>query len=302
MNFEKNELRLYNIGFDILGGGLIGLFIAFIFLLLLRPAIALLLISVSGLACMSGIILIIRYEHIEKSEYIKYQNLFQKEYDEYVDKAKIVRSTTKVTLFDTDRFDSEISQYIWIANDCINIYPRSEYYRKNAISSVHRPNMSELKLRTIPIRSILYFEEIGELRQYAMVSGGGTSLKGALLGYALAEDLGAIICSREPVTTEIVSNDDRRVELIYKNQNNDIENLEFTHDAYSVFKQLIPSKELRRICALNSIKEKRDAPNKSASKNQTVKKKLKQLQGLKEEGLITEEEFMQQKQKILDSI
>lgn len=189
-----------------------------------------------------------------------------------------------------------------MANDCINLFPKAEFYIYSATSSVHRPDISELKLRTIPIRSILYFEEIGELRQYAMVSGGGTSLKGALLGYALAEDLGAIICSREPVTTEIVSNDDRRIELIYKNQNNDIENLEFTHDAYSVFKQLIPSKELRRICALNSIKEKRDAPNKSASKNQTVKKKLKQLQGLKEEGLITEEEFMQQKQKILDSI
>lgn len=44
------------------------------------------------------------------------------------------------------------------------------------------------------------FEEVGELRKYTTVSGGGISWKGALLEYAIAEDIGVIIGSREPIT------------------------------------------------------------------------------------------------------
>jgi len=56
-----------------------------------------------------------------------------------------------------------------------------------------------------------------------------------------------IIGSREPIKTEIVSEDDRMVELIYKNSQGEVENLEFSHEAYAVFKKLIPDKELKRI-------------------------------------------------------
>ena len=84
------------------------------------------------------------------------------------------------------------------------------------------------------IDSIMYFGEVGELRKYAVVSGGGTLLKGALLGYAVADEAGAIIGSREPVKTTIVWDDDRRVELLYKNDDNNVENLEFIHEAYRV--------------------------------------------------------------------
>ena len=95
-------------------------------------------------------------------------------------------------------------------------------------------------------------EEIGELRKYTKVSGGGTSLKGALTGYIIAGDVGAIIGSREPIKTQVVSEDDRIVELIYKNYNGEIVNLEFTHDAYAVLKKVIPEKELRRITNLKN--------------------------------------------------
>ncbi len=302
MNDIKNKQDLGYIGALMSGGGFLGMFVSLLAAWFFSPIASFVLIAISGLSTFAGFILMAIAGKIEDNQHLKNQALFQLDYNEYTQKMGVVKSNTTATLFDADRFGNKIPQYIWVANNRMNLFPKAEYYINYATSSVDRADVSELKLRTIPLRSILYFEEIGELRQFAMVSGGGTSLKGALLGYALAEDLGAIICSREPITTEIVSNDDRRIELIYKNQNNDIENLEFTHDAYSVFKQLIPSKELRRICALNSLKEERNAPGKSAPKNQTVKKKLKQLQGLMDEGLITEEEFMQKKQKILDSI
>lgn len=90
--------------------------------------------------------------------------------------------------------------------------------------------------------------------------------------------------------------------MIYKNKEGQIENLEFKHDAYNVFKKLIPLKELRKIVSLNTVKGVKDNSIADKQKSQTVKEKLKQLNELKTEGLITEEEFSEQKKKILESL
>ena len=126
------------------------------------------------------------------------------------------------------------------------MFPICEYF-ENQISAFSRPDVASIKLKKISVDDILYFEELGELRKYTKVTGGGSCLKGALVGYVLAGDVGAIIGSREPVKTNIISEDERRVELIYKNADGEIENLEFAHDAYAMLKVLIPDKELRRM-------------------------------------------------------
>lgn len=171
---------------------------------------------------------------------------FQNEYYNYANQLNVVKSDVKVTLFDGV---AKIPQHIWVTENMVNLFPIREYYEQH-ISAVSRPEITDLKLRSIPIEDILYFEEVGELRKYTKVSGGGTSLKGALTGYILAGDVGAIIGSREPIKTEVVSEDDRIVELIYRNYDGEIENLEFTHGAYAVLKKIIPEKELRRIINL----------------------------------------------------
>ena len=171
---------------------------------------------------------------------------FQNEYHNYANQLNVVKSDVQVTLFEGL---AKIPQHIWVADNMVNLFPIREYYERH-ISAVSRPEITDLQLRSVPIEDILYFEEVGELRKYTKVSGGGTSLKGAMTGYILAGDVGAIIGSREPIKTEVVSEDDRIVELIYKNYDGEIENLEFTHDAYAVLKKLIPEKELRRIMNL----------------------------------------------------
>lgn len=246
--------------------------------------------------------------YIDKNKKIANINLFQQEfqqeYNAYVDKMGIVKSDTQATLVEQDEygFHSSIPQYLWIDNGILKIFPLSQYYIQMRVSSVSKPDISELRLRALPIESILYFEEIGELRKYTKVTGGGTSLKGALLGYAIAEDVGAIIGSRQPVETEVITEDDRKIELIYKNQENEVENLEFEHDAYKVLKRLIPSKELRRIVALGAVNGQNGDLDTDAHKSQTVKEKLNQLNDLKDEGFISESEFLEQKKRILDTI
>lgn len=174
---------------------------------------------------------------------------FQNEYNAYSNKLGVMKSGTQVTLIDGAE---KIPQHIWIADGKINMFPVREYYEMR-ISAIHRPSVTDLKLRSIQIEDIWYFEEYGELRKYASVSGGGISLRGALIGKVLAGDAGMIIGSREPIKTDIVSEDDRMVELIYKNSQGEIENLEFSHEAYVVFKRLIPDKELRRIRSLQQM-------------------------------------------------
>lgn len=266
--------------------------------------VLLILLVISSIAVIIGIILNALESAVAKDKHVANMNQFQKEYDEYISKMGIVKSDNQVTLIEKDgkyKFEDDIPHYVWIDNNCVNFFPMAKYYKMNETSSESKPDVSKLHLKSIPIDSVLYFEEMGELRKYTTVSGGGTSLKGALLGYAIADDLGAIIGSRESIKTSVVSEDDRRVELIYKNEDSDIENLEFTHDAYKVLKKLIPSKELRRIANLKTTKKNKDTTEAKTQEPQTAKDKLKQLKEMKKEGLITEDEFLEQKKKILDS-
>lgn len=283
-------------------GGFIGMILSALLVSLLG-IVSIILLIISILSVAIGFLMIMMERSNDKAAHIANINTFQNEYDEYVEKLGIVKSNTQVTLFELGKYDFEVKilHYLWIANNCIKFFPMAEYYKSNRTSSMSKPDISELKLKSIPIDSILYFEEVGELRKYTTISGGGSSLKGALLGYAIADDVGAIIGSREPITTNVVSEDDRRVELIYRDENNEVTNLEFMHDAYDVFKKLIPLKELRKIASLNTVQETKETVI-NGKKSKHIKEKLKQLNELKTDGLITEEEYTEQRKKILESL
>lgn len=283
-------------------GGFIGMILSALLIGLLG-IVSIILLIISILSVVIGFIVIMMEKSNDNAAHIANINAFQNEYNEYVEKLGIVKSGTQVTLFELGKYDFEVKilHYLWIANNCIKFFPMAEYYKSNRTSSMSKPDISELKLKSIPIDSILYFEEVGELRKYTTISGGGSSLKGALLGYAIADDVGAIIGSREPITTNVVSEDDRKVELIYRDENNEVTNLEFMHDAYDVFKKLIPLKELRKIASLNTVQGTKETVI-NGKKSKHIKEKLKQLNELKTDGLITEEEYTEQRKKILESL
>ena len=316
---DKWEIQGFNLS---IGGFLAMIILTVIFVLIpdKEPLFDFYLIfmCVAFFQVIAGLFGIMEQKKEDDNQLIANQNAFQKEYDDYIKKIGVVRSKTHATLIDINErgFHSYILQYIWIENHALNMFPMSIYYKEFETTAVQKPDLSKLKWRTIPIESILYFEEMGELRKYTTVSGGGSSLKGALLGYMAASDAGAIIGSREPVKTEVISEDDRKIELIYKNSEDEIENLEFTHDAYEALKELIPSKDMRRIIRLNMLdgdnkavrNESREDENtkKENRKNEVssadnIKAKLRQLNEMKEEGLISDEEFAKQKERILNS-
>lgn len=262
--------------------------------------IILFLVVVVTISMIYGIIESVIKKKADEYSIIENMNVFQQEYDNYIYENGIVKSDTQATLIEERGiFTLEIQHYLWIEDNNLKLFPMSKSYKDYFTSCNSMPDISKLHLISIPIESISYFEEVGELRRYTTVSGGGSSLKGALIGYALASDVGAIIGSRKPIESKIISSDDRKVELIYKNQSNEIVNLEFAHDAYMVLKKLIPEKELKRIIGLNASSS---IETNEVSKQQTIREKLEQLKALKAEELITEEEFVEKKRKILEDL
>lgn len=300
---ENKGLDKSDIAVIMIVGGFVIMFLP-VFLFNLIGDKGFILFIIAALSIIIGLIMIKLEKKEDRDSHIANINMFQKEYDEYTEKLGIVKDNTQVTLYELGKYDFEVKipHYFWSTNECIKLFPMAKYYINNRTSSMSRPDISELKLKSISIDSILYFEEVGELRKYTTISGGGTSLKGALLGYAIADDIGAIIGSREPITTNVVSEDDRRIELIYKNQDGQIENLEFMHDAYDTFKKLIPLKELKKIISLNTVQGIKEETDIGIQEHISVKDKLRQLKDLQDEGLITEEEFTEQKKKILEAI
>lgn len=240
---KKNKIHHDKVGMFgvslIVISGIVALFVSNVYIL----GIALGLIIIGVICVIYRYISAKKEMQDSKEKYNKNLYDFQSEYNSYANRLGVIKSNLQVILLQER---AKIPHHIWIADGKINLFPMREYF-ESQISAIHRPKVTDLKLKFIPIEDILYFEEYGELRKYSVTSGGGISLKGALIGKVLAGDTGMIIGSREPIRTDIVSEDDRAVELIYKNSCGEFENLEFTHEAYAVFKKLIPEKELRRI-------------------------------------------------------
>lgn len=206
------------------------------------------LIIIVGISIMGLAFIAMKQNNKDKNRYIENINLFQQEYDEYVNKKGIVKSDMQATLIELNEYDSHsfIPQYLWIENETLKIFPMSKYYIQNCTSSISRPYVSELKLKSIPLDSILYFEEIGELHRYEVAFREKSSLKSVLFGEAVFDASGEVVGIREPMRTRIITEDKRRIELVYKNTKNKSETLVFKHDAYEVLKKLIPLKELHK--------------------------------------------------------
>ena len=183
----------------------------------------------------------------DKQKHIENQRTFQWEYDAYVNKLGYVRrSDTQVTLIEKDEygFIKSIPHYLWISENNLSMFPMSTYYKQSETSSTNKPDLSKLKLKLIPLDSIMYFEEIGKLHQYKKVYREKNTWKTYALGETISDASGEIIGVREPIKTSIEIKDDRKVRLFYKNEDNSIVNLEFAYDAYEILKRLISQKEL----------------------------------------------------------
>lgn len=81
----------------------------------------------------------------------------------------------------------------------------AKYYIQWHTSESSRPDISELKLKSIPINSILYFEEVGEVNRYEIEIPEKSTIKRVLFGEAIFDSCGDVVGFKELTKTQIVT-------------------------------------------------------------------------------------------------
>ena len=191
--------------------------------------------------------------------------------------------------------------YVWVANKRLNFFPVMPISGSSCRYESKLERKYYVKV-SIALVDVQYFAVEGEVYREQKVTGGGGggySVGGAIVGALIAGETGAIIGSRkeaEPVKTETVVHDTRKTVLQYIKYGEKA-TIYFGDGAYETLNSVIPLKEksvansVRVQAALESARE--------GSQNESAADQIRDFARLRDEGLITEEEFAQKKKQIL---
>lgn len=188
--------------------------------------------------------------------------------------------------------------YIWKFEDTIHFFPCIP-------ETVRSISIADLGIKEIPISQIEYFSKQGEIFRESKISGGGgggSSIGGAVAGGLIAGEAGAIIGSRKKVNeikSELITHDTRETFLNYFD-NDERHSLFFNADAHQIFTDLMPEKEFNIVSALKSSEIIKNQINSDSKKS--VTDQLRELAKLRDDGIITENEFNEKKKQLLDKI
>lgn len=167
--------------------------------------------------------------------------------------------------------------------------PKSPYYSSDTYT-INAPQPAKFIIeRRWSMNSLLYFKMNGNVQYTANVRGGGVNLKGAVAGAVIAGGAGAVIGSRNAVSTETIKHDSREFIVAFEDGH------EFcTSDNalkhYNAFMNIIPQKEIS--VYMQSVIS--DSSSEMIDSNELVK-----LKELLDQGIITQEEFDAKKKQIL---
>lgn len=242
-----------------------------------------------------------------KSEAQQYKNL----YCEYLEEEKIYNETCqKRSQAVIDRFD--ISEDI--LNNPITIkYLKSQpqlqinddnldmmiWTNKDILYLVHNDLVNCLGGIKIPIKSIKSFLRQGDMYIETNISGGGgggSSITGAVVGGVIAGGTGAVIGSRkksQEIKTENKQIDNRETILEFE-YNDETYYMFLASEAYEILLKLIPQKEFNFV-SRDNIKKSDNKLNEETAFNN-----IRELAKLKDEGILTEEEFQAKKKQLLN--
>lgn len=197
--------------------------------------------------------------------------------------------------------------FIWITDGKVCFFPNQpSRYNFNDFLDIDKYGLPF----TVPLSQIDYYELQGEVFRETKISGGGgggggSSLGGAIVGGVIAGDTGAIIGSRKKVKinevkSEVITHDTRETILNYYDANNELRTLYFIANDYQTFQKLIPEKSFNIVSTVNSTKIINQQLNQKETSS--IYQQLTELSKLKEQGIITEEEFSEKKQILLSKI
>jgi hypothetical protein len=201
----------------------------------------------------------------------------------------------------------------------------------NIISLCGQNESDGIRKIEIPIESIKYYDRSGDYRVDTVTEGGGISwgkaivggIIGVLIGWFVGglmdsySDVsnfrifthstvystvltiigllvGLLLAGRNKTITKNKEIDNRKTYFYYSEDNKD-KKMVFTSKDYESLLKLIPEKEMSYIENNKILKS-------DELKNDNVYRDIEKLSELKEKGILTEEEFMNKKQLLLDKI
>lgn len=208
-----------------------------------------------------------------------------------------IPSNTMIVNCKKSSFNKKINNnqlFIWIEKDKL-CFAGKQYYMG-------------IKRIEIPKDNITSFLRQGDVYNELKISGGkveggGSSIGGAIVGGVIAGGAGAVIGSRKEVKGEEIKSEniriDKRQTILEFIVNDKYEHLFFDSDAYDILIKLIPEKEVQLVNNRNASKPKNVNDNKNVNLNKTITEQIRELAKLKDDGILSEEEFIEIKKKLL---
>jgi len=236
--------------------------------------------------------------------------------EEILQKQNIPSSLKVVTLVEMcilETIQSNVQSNIFVQEGKLCFIPtRNElrYFRDNS-GNYFSGSMLDEHLRLfytctqIPIESINSFFPSGDLYQEHKISGGGDGgrdVAGALAGYFVAGPLGMLIGGRrktEAIKSKLITHDTRKTIISYY-QDEEEYWVALENDDYRVLDDLIPEKNYDFVIEVKrqGLKQKLAGVDTSYE----ITEQIKALAKLKDEGILTEDEFMEKKKELLAKI
>lgn len=188
--------------------------------------------------------------------------------------------------------------YIWLKEEKLCFFPCE--------SVLDNPeNISNVKYYEVPINDIEYYATQGEVFYENKISGGGgggSSIGGAVVGGVIAGGAGAVIGSRkktDSIKSELVTHDTRETFLNFYLEGSK-HSIYFDFKDYNTLNQLLPEKAFEIV---NAVKTSMLINNSLDSNNtKTITEKIREIAKLRDERIITNDEFEQKKSKLMDKI
>lgn len=186
-----------------------------------------------------------------------------------------------------DNFDA----YIWTDNEILYIVDKTIDF-----------NIGKIE---IPLKDIEYYDVRGEVHRETKISGGetvggGTSIGGAIAGGLIAGEAGAIIGSRkkvksQPIVSKTITHDERETFLNFF-INDKGYTIFFDSKAYNSLFDIIPNKSYTSIYNSYIVNQ--------ANKDEREKtlNQIRKIAQLRDEGILSDEEFEEKKKQLLDKI
>lgn len=255
------------------------------------PMFSIIFGALSGVFLFIILAVLVNLDSKNKISLIEYEKSLKLYYEQY-DQITIPEKHYDIGL----NSSFEQPQFAWFKKSALAFFPKPPLYE-------NYKSYSQFGFFEIEFNSIKYFYTSGDKYYENKIFGGGSTgpnLTGAVIGQQVAGVGGAIVMGQSqnlPIESRLIIHDERRTVVLHHLSDGTLSKCLLPFDFYDIMNEHLP--ELSRDVVENQIKIKMA---KKTSEDDSIEVKLKKLMDLKTSGLIDENDYQQQKKKILDNI